>query len=104
MADQVLLPLAAFLLLLGVRRISDNERLVVYRLERRLGVRGPGLVWLVPFVDRTVRIALDEELPQWRYMPDELLRARVEQLAAARETGPPRDREGRQAGDDRPSE
>lgn len=89
MADQVFLPVALFFLLLGVRRIHDNERLVVFRLNRRIGARGPGLVWLLPFVDRTVRIDLDDKLPQWRYLAEDQLRERIERLASQVDPGPP---------------
>lgn len=78
-----LLPIVAFLLLLGVRRIPKDERLVVFRAGRRLPVHGPGVVWLIPFVDRTFKIRLEDKLPQWQYMPAEQLRERVEGLASA---------------------
>ena len=83
----VVLPLAAFFLLLGVRRVPENKRLVVHRLDRRLGVLGPGLLWLIPFVDHTLQIDLDKDAPQWRYMTDEQLQKRIEQIEKAAEAG-----------------
>jgi regulator of protease activity HflC (stomatin/prohibitin superfamily) len=42
----------------------EYERLVVFRLGRSLGSRGPGLVLLIPAVDRGVRVDLREQFLQ----------------------------------------
>jgi len=54
-----------FLLFLGVvvlanaiRVVREYERLVVFRLGRLVGERGPGLVLLIPMVDRAVKVGL----------------------------------------------
>jgi regulator of protease activity HflC (stomatin/prohibitin superfamily) len=44
--------------LLSIRILREYERAVVFRLGRLLPVRGPGLVALVPGVDRMVRVDL----------------------------------------------
>jgi regulator of protease activity HflC (stomatin/prohibitin superfamily) len=44
--------------LLSVRVLREYERAVVFRLGRLLPVRGPGLVLLLPVVDRLVRVDL----------------------------------------------
>jgi len=48
------------LLILGsaVRILREYERAVIFRLGRLVGVKGPGLVILVPIVDRMVRVTL----------------------------------------------
>ena len=43
---------------LGVRVVREYERAVVFRLGRLLPVRGPGLVLLLPGIDRLVRVDL----------------------------------------------
>jgi regulator of protease activity HflC (stomatin/prohibitin superfamily) len=48
----------AVLALASVRVVREYERAVVFRLGRLLPVRGPGLVALVPLVDRMVRVDL----------------------------------------------
>ncbi|MBZ5715664.1 SPFH domain-containing protein [Nannocystis pusilla] len=50
------------LLVLGmaIRVVPEYQRLVVFRLGRALGARGPGLVLLIPLVDRGVRVDLRE--------------------------------------------
>jgi regulator of protease activity HflC (stomatin/prohibitin superfamily) len=42
----------------SVRVLREYERAVVFRLGRLVGPRGPGLVLLVPVVDRMVRVSL----------------------------------------------
>jgi regulator of protease activity HflC (stomatin/prohibitin superfamily) len=51
---------AVIALLSAIRVVPEYQRLVVFRLGRVLGARGPGLVLLVPFADRGVRVDLRE--------------------------------------------
>lgn len=52
--------LALVLLASAVRIVPEYQRLVVFRLGRVLGPRGPGFVLLIPLVDRGVRVDLRE--------------------------------------------
>lgn len=54
----VVLVLAAILLPQAFRILREYQRGVVFRWGRLVGARGPGLVPLIPFVDRLVRIDL----------------------------------------------
>ncbi len=51
---------AFVLLLMGVRILPEYERGVVFRFGRYVGVREAGLRWIIPGVDRMVRIGLRE--------------------------------------------
>jgi len=42
----------------AIRILREYERAVVFRLGRQLGEKGPGLVWLIPGIDRMVRVDL----------------------------------------------
>jgi regulator of protease activity HflC (stomatin/prohibitin superfamily) len=58
---------AVVLILRSVRVINEYERLVVFRLGRLTGSRGPGLVVLLPVVERATKVDLREtvlEIPQ----------------------------------------
>ena len=44
----------------AIRIVPEYQRLVVFRLGRLLGERGPGFVLLIPFVDRPVRVDFRE--------------------------------------------
>ncbi|HEX9680027.1 MAG TPA: SPFH domain-containing protein [Anaerolineales bacterium] len=46
----------------AIRIVQEYERLVVFRLGRSVGERGPGLVLLIPFVDRGVKVDLREQV------------------------------------------
>ena len=55
------LPLLALVLLPAVVRVvRDYERLVVFRLGRCIGEKGPGLVFLIPIVDHPIKVDLRE--------------------------------------------
>src|SRR5215470_3591059 len=56
----LIMVLAAGLVAMSVRVIPEYQRLVVFRLGRVTGARGPGLVLLIPVVDRGVRVDLRE--------------------------------------------
>ncbi len=47
---------------LAIRIVPEYQRLVVLRLGRLIGVRGPGLVLLIPLVDRGIRTDLRERV------------------------------------------
>ncbi len=46
------------LLKMSVYVLREYERGVVFRLGRLAGVRGPGLILVIPFIDRVVRVSL----------------------------------------------
>ena len=50
--------LAAMILPNAVRILREYERGVVFRLGKLIGAKGPGLVFLIPMVDRMVRMDL----------------------------------------------
>jgi regulator of protease activity HflC (stomatin/prohibitin superfamily) len=50
------------LLFSAIRIVQEYERLVVFRLGRCIGEKGPGLVILWPFIDRGVKVDLREQV------------------------------------------
>jgi regulator of protease activity HflC (stomatin/prohibitin superfamily) len=46
----------------AIKIVPEYQRLVVFRLGRCIGSKGPGLVLLIPFVDRAVRVDLREQV------------------------------------------
>jgi regulator of protease activity HflC (stomatin/prohibitin superfamily) len=54
----------AFLVFLAtaIKIVPEYKRVVVFRLGRCLGEKGPGLVLLIPFVDRAVSVDLREQV------------------------------------------
>ena len=56
----VIVAIALILFVLGpmLRITQEYERAVVFRLGRLVGVRGPGLIILVPYIERMVKVDL----------------------------------------------
>src|SRR5215216_1133386 len=48
----------------AIRIVPEYQRLVVFRLGRSIGAKGPGLVILIPIVDQPVRVDLREQFIQ----------------------------------------
>ncbi len=54
----VIVLVVLILLSLSVRVIVEYERGVIFRLGRLIGAKGPGLFFLIPFIDRMVKVDL----------------------------------------------
>jgi regulator of protease activity HflC (stomatin/prohibitin superfamily) len=54
--------LAIFLLASAIRIVPEYMRLVVFRLGRCVGAKGPGIVILIPIVDRGTSVDLREQV------------------------------------------
>src|SRR5512132_695748 len=53
----------AFIFLVNaIRIVPEYQRLVVFRLGRSIGSKGPGIVLLIPVIDRAVRVDLREQV------------------------------------------
>ena len=68
-SDIVLICIVAAIIVVGlllltsaIRIVPEYQRLVLFRLGRCLGERGPGLVIIFPFIDRAVRVDLREQV------------------------------------------
>jgi regulator of protease activity HflC (stomatin/prohibitin superfamily) len=46
----------------AIRIVPEYIRLVVFRLGRCIGAKGPGIVFLIPIVDRAVKVDLREQV------------------------------------------
>ena len=46
----------------AIRIVSEYQRLVVFRLGRCIGAKGPGIIFLIPIIDRGVRADLREQV------------------------------------------
>ena len=54
--------LGLFLIAGAIRIVPEYERIIVFRLGRSLGERGPGLILMTPFVDRGTKVDLREQV------------------------------------------
>jgi regulator of protease activity HflC (stomatin/prohibitin superfamily) len=46
----------------AIKIVAEYQRVVVFRLGRCIGEKGPGLVLLIPFIDRAVKVDLREQV------------------------------------------
>ena len=55
---QLYIPLIVlvFIIITGFRIAQEYERCIVFRLGRFQNVKGPGLFWIIPFIDRSQKI------------------------------------------------
>jgi len=63
----VVIVLVLIILMSAVRIVREYQRLVLLRLGRSLGARGPGFVLIFPIIDRVIQVDLREmylEIPQ----------------------------------------
>ncbi|MAE96875.1 MAG: hypothetical protein CL910_19680 [Deltaproteobacteria bacterium] len=56
----ILVGFAAFLGIAGIRILQEYERGVIFRFGRYAGVKEAGIRWIIPMVDRMVRVSLRE--------------------------------------------
>jgi regulator of protease activity HflC (stomatin/prohibitin superfamily) len=54
----ILVVVAIFLLPQALRILREYERGVVFRLGKLIGAKGPGVIWLFPFIDKMVKMDL----------------------------------------------
>lgn len=54
--------LALGVLASAIKIVQEYERVVIFRLGRSIGERGPGLVFLIPFIERGVKVDLREQV------------------------------------------
>ena len=54
--------LLVFFLATAIKIVPEYRRIVVFRLGRCIGAKGPGLILLIPFVDRPVTVDLREQV------------------------------------------
>jgi len=57
----ILIILILVIIATSIRIVPEYKRLVVFRLGRSIGAIGPGLIFLIPFVDKSISVDLRED-------------------------------------------
>src|SRR5581483_9231072 len=60
----ILLFVALGLAFSAIRVVREYERLVVFRLGKAIGSKGPGIVFLIPIADQPVKVDLREQFQE----------------------------------------
>lgn len=79
MAFIILLILAIVIFAASLKVVNEYERMAVFRLGRFVNIQGPGLVLLVPGVDKGVKVNLKEKIPGWQTLFQRGLEERIKQ-------------------------
>ncbi len=70
------------LIICGARVLRENERAVIFRMGLLLHTRGPGIIYVIPLIERMIRVNLDKQLPGWRGLLNEDFNHRVQKLVS----------------------
>ena len=73
----VLIVILTVLLKMSSNKVEQYERAIVFRLGIVQRYLGPGVTFIAPFVDKIVKVSLDENVPGWKGMSEEKLEQRV---------------------------
>src|SRR5215213_3448372 len=90
----VIVPILLIILMVlasAIKIVKEYERGVVFRLGRLLGPRGPGLILLVPFIERMQKIDLRTvplDIPAQEVITRDNVTVRVNAVAYFRVLGP----------------
>jgi regulator of protease activity HflC (stomatin/prohibitin superfamily) len=68
---------AIVVLSVSIKVVRDDQRIVILRFGKPLGVRGPGIVMILPFVDRITRVTLNESIPGWETLTEQQLEEKL---------------------------
>src|SRR5438034_819197 len=79
----VVIVFALIILSNAIKILREYERGVVFRLGRLISARGPGLILLIPVVDKMIRVSLRTIVLDAQ--PQEMQRAMAKQAEAERE-------------------
>ena len=69
----ILIILGSIILSKAIKIVREDQRLAIFRLGRLFAISGPGLVLLIPVVDKGLKVKLQENIPGWQgYSKSEL--------------------------------
>ncbi|MBN1255409.1 MAG: hypothetical protein JXA50_09070 [Deltaproteobacteria bacterium] len=73
----ILFILSIIFIAASLKVVKEYERIAVFRLGRFLNIVGPGLVLLLPFVDKGEKVNLKETIPEWHTLSPQELEERI---------------------------
>jgi regulator of protease activity HflC (stomatin/prohibitin superfamily) len=79
MAFIILIVLIIVILAASLKVVKEYERMAVFRLGRFVNIVGPGLVLLIPGVDKGVKVNVKEKIPGWQTLSQKDLEERIKQ-------------------------
>ena len=90
----ILIVIVLFLLMIlasAIKIMAEYQRIVIFRLGRLLGIKGPGLVFIIPIIDRIIKLDLRTrviDVPKQRVITEDNVTVDVDAVVYFRITDP----------------
>jgi len=87
----VILLFLVLLIASAIKIMAEYQRIVIFRLGRLLGIKGPGLVFIIPIIDSTIRLDLRTrviDVPKQRVITKDNVTVDVDAVVYYRITDP----------------
>lgn len=94
MIEYIILIVVIFLVLLlssAIKIMAEYQRIVIFRLGRLLGIKGPGLVFIIPMIDNIIKLDLRTrviDVPKQRVITKDNVTVDVDAVVYFRITDP----------------
>lgn len=94
MIEYIILIVVIFLVLLlssAIKIMAEYQRIVIFRLGRLLGIKGPGLVFVIPIIDNIIKLDLRTrviDVPKQRVITKDNVTVDVDAVVYFRVTDP----------------
>ncbi len=94
MYEYILLVIVIFLILLlssAIKIMAEYQRIVIFRLGRLQGIKGPGLVFIIPIIDSIIKLDLRTrviDVPKQRVITEDNVTVDVDAVVYYRITDP----------------
>jgi regulator of protease activity HflC (stomatin/prohibitin superfamily) len=73
----VILVLMIFFFVSSIRILKEYQRAAIFRLGQFIGVDGPGIIVLIPMIDKAKVVDLNKWVPEWQQLSKTELDERV---------------------------
>jgi regulator of protease activity HflC (stomatin/prohibitin superfamily) len=87
----ILIVLLLMILAASIKIMAEYQRIVVFRLGRLIGIKGPGLVFIIPIIDKYIRLDLRTrviDVPKQRIITNDNVTVDVDAVVYFRITDP----------------
>ncbi len=83
----LIIVIVAVFVSMSIKVVSEEHRVLVLRLGRIVGVRGPGLVFKIPLIDSIFDVSLEESVPGWKGLSTSQLEEQVKTVYLTPKSG-----------------
>jgi regulator of protease activity HflC (stomatin/prohibitin superfamily) len=79
----IILALMILFFVSSIRILKESQRAAIFRLGRFAGVGGPGVVFLIPIVEKAKVVDLNKCVPEWQALSQTELEEKVKAVAVS---------------------